>query len=436
MPPKKQPLHVLIVGAGLGGLSCAIATRLSGHRVTVLEQSPSLGEVGAGIQIPPNSSKILFSWDLGPALSAAAVHPEAFIIRSYRDGSELARQQMRGYVETEYGAPYLHIHRGDFHEVLVEKARELGVEIVLNAKVTAIDFEAPAVTIETGKTFTADLVVAADGLKSRCRELFLGRADPPKDTGDLAYRILVKTEDMKQDPLLRELTEVPYVNYWIGPDQHAVCYLLRSSNLYNIVLLSPDTLPPSTPIAPATPSELHALFSTWDPRLTRLLTLSTAATKWRLQNSTELPSWVHASSRFCLLGDACHATLPYLAQGAAMAVEDGAVLGGLLKGIGRGDGLGEVLRVYEELRKKRTTRVVRGSSELRGVFHMRDGEKQKERDRRLRGGERGNPMPWKEGRVQRWLFGYDAGAEVERAWKEGLEAVYGRREEGGSMSKL
>lgn len=226
---------------------------------------------------------------------------------------------------------------------------------------------------------------------------------------------------MKKDPLLRELTEVPYINYWIGPDSHAVCYLLRGTNLYNIVLLCPDTLPPNTTIAPATREELTQLFSTWDPRIQRLISLVSSTQKWRLQNSVEMPHWTHASGKFCLLGDACHATLPYLAQGAAMAVEDGAVLGGLLAGVCKADAangsLGVLLREYERLRKSRTTRVVQGSSALRGVFHMRDGEEQRERDRKLLGPPEGSPMPWRNPDVQKWLFGYDAEKVVRDAWR-------------------
>lgn len=144
-----------------------------------------------------------------------------------------------------------------------------------------------------------------------------------------------------------------------------------------------------------------------------------------------MSSWTHPAGRFVLLGDACHATLPYLAQGAAMAVEDGAVLGGLLAGVGREDkeNLHPVLMEYENLRKKRTTGVVRGSSQLREIFHMRDGPEQEERDRRYRGPAEGSPMPWRNPKVQKWLFGYDAEQVVRDAWNRdgGLKEVYGKR---------
>lgn len=249
---------------------------------------------------------------------------------------------------------------------------------------------------------------------------------------------------MRTDPLLAPLVKEPMVNYWIGPDSHVVCYLLRGEDLYNMVLICPDTLPAETAVAPATKAELVALFEKWDPRLRRLLDLVQETQKWRLQNSVEMESWSHPEGRFTLLGDACHATLPYLAQGAAMAVEDGAVLGGLLKGVGKedlgraGKGLEKVLERYEALRKTRTTGVVRGSSHLREIFHMRDGKEQEARDIKLRGKAEGSPMPWREPGMQRWLFGYDALGEAEREWKEGgrLREVYGPLREEERTARL
>jgi salicylate hydroxylase len=327
---------------------------------------------------------------------------------------------MLPYCQDSYGAPYLHIHRADFHKVLVDKAQELGVEIVLNAHVNRIDFAAPSVALSTGKVLHCDLVVAADGLKSRCRELYLGHPDPPHNTGDLAYRILVKAEDMRKDPALAELIKTPVINYWMGPGSHAVCYLLKGGELYNIVLICPDNLPPGVAQQEADLDELTQIFKTWDPRLQKLLGLVQQTFKWKLQNSEEMESWVHPEGRFCLLGDACHATLPYLAQGAAQAVEDGAVLGQLLSRVGADDrdSLRPVLDTYERLRKKRTTAVVQGSTALQNIFHMRDGPMQEERDRVLLEDrpEEGFPNRWRDPVFQRWLFGYDAFAEAERAW--------------------
>lgn len=396
----------------------------------LIKPNVNYAQVGAGIQVPPNSSRILIKWGLRNAFERDAVNPHSFILRG-KEGGVLSTQPMVPYVEDEYGAPYWHIHRADFHAHMVEKAQSLGVDIRLGARVDAIDFDTPVVYLagsgdgkedEEDRRIKCDVVVAADGLKSRCRELLVGHADPPHDTGDLAYRILVRAENMRRDPLLAPLAATPHINYWMGPDCHAVCYLLKGGGLYNIVLIAPDNLPrdgPST--APADLAEMHALFDGWDPALRRLLTLTEATAKWRLQNSREMPAWVHAAGRFTLLGDACHATLPYLAQGAAMAVEDGAVLGGLLAKVDarrKGELLPRVLNAYEATRKKRTTAVVQGSTALRDVFHMHDGPERDRRDAELLKDQptEGFPNRWRDPVFQKFLFGYDAFAEVEKAW--------------------
>jgi len=160
---------------------------------------------------------------------------------------------------------------------------------------------------------------------------------------------------------LRELANNPAINYWMGSNAHAVCYLLKGGGLYNIVLACPDNLPELVNTQAADIQEMRDFFAKWDPRLKTLLSIVQETSKWRLQNSEEMKKWSHPSGKFALLGDACHATLPYLAQGAAMAVEDGAVLGTLMEKLGDKAQLKDVLVIYEKLRKERTTRVVKSS---------------------------------------------------------------------------
>lgn len=311
-----------------------------------------------------------------------------------------------------------HVHRADFHRAMVQKARDLGVEIQLNSCVVKVDFHAPCVHLKDGRVNTADLVIGADGLKSFCREEMMGRPDPPHLTGDLAYRILIKTSDMSKHEELAELVKTPVINLWMGPYAHAVCYLLQGGGLYNIVLLCPDTLPEFVNIATEDAQEVRDFFKDWDPRLSKLLNMVHEVSKWRLQNSTEMDTWLHPAGKFVLLGDACHATLPYLAQGAAMAVEDGAVLGGLLGKLEDRSQLGPLLATYESLRKKRTTRIVQESTHQRDVFHLPSGKEQEDRDRILLADERKPSFPnkWRDLEMQKFLFAYDAFAEVEAAW--------------------
>ena len=164
---------------------------------------------------------------------------------------------------------------------------------------------------------------------------------------------------------------------------------------------------------------MRDFFAKWDPRLKTLLSIVQETSKWRLQNSEEMEKWSHLSSKFTLLGNACHTMLPYLAQGAAMAVEDGAVLGALMEKLEGKAQLKDVLVIYEKLRKERTTRVVKGSTALREIFHLEDGERQQERDRQLLYEQPFEDFPnrWADPVFQPWLFSYDAHAEVEKAWK-------------------
>ena len=241
-----------------------------------------------------------------------SVRPSDFILRSYHDGKILSKQNMVPYAEERYGVPYLHIHRADYHKILVAEAERLGVSVELDSTVVKIDFEKPCIHLKNKPDFQADIILGADGLKSICREALVGRADPPHLTGDLAYRIIVKAEDMKKHLLLKDLAEKPAINYWMGPNAHAVCYLLKGGGLYNIVLICPDNLPDMVNTAKADVQEMRDFFEKWDPKLKALLGLVQETSKWRLQNSEEMETWSHPSGKFALLGDACHATLPYL----------------------------------------------------------------------------------------------------------------------------
>lgn len=293
------------------------------------------------------------------------------------------------------------------------------MNIVLGAAVTGIDFEAPAVQVKNHPDFVADIVIGADGLKSLCREALLGKPDPPHLTGDLAYRITVSREDMMKFEELRELVDTPAITYWMGPDAHGVGYLLKGGELFNLVIACPDNLPELVHTAKADLQEMNALFKDWDPKLRALLSVVEETSKWRLQNSEEMKTWSHPSGKFALMGDACHATLPYLAQGAAQAIEDGAVLGALMEKIEHKAQLPDILVIYERLRKGRTTKVVKGSTAYREIFHLPDGARQRERDRQLLDEKpfEGYPNRWKDPVFQPWLFGYDAHAEVEAAWE-------------------
>ena len=202
--------------------------------------------------------------------------------------------------------------------MLVEEATRLGVNIRLGCAVEEIEFASGTVVLKAdsgstaGERIQSDVIVGADGLNSVCREHLLGRKDPPHRTGDLAYRLTVKVNDMRGYEILHELIEHMSNDLWIGPDIFVVGYLLQEDGLYNIVLVAPDTIPEDVDVSEATPEEMKELLKGWDPRLQALLGVVQQTQKWRMLTSREMEYWGDKDGKFTLLGDAAHASLPYL----------------------------------------------------------------------------------------------------------------------------
>ncbi|KAI1801521.1 putative monooxygenase [Daldinia bambusicola] len=415
-------LHLIIVGAGLAGLSAAISTRLEGHRVTVLEKTTKLEEIGAGLQVTPNASRLFHHWGVYDELSYKAAIPSYLAVRRYDGTRVLARED--GYqkkILERYGAPFWDLHRADLQEALVRRARSLGVEIQLGADVQHVDFKRAAVTTQEGQVIQGDLVLGADGLWSRTRSSLLLHQLTPKPTGDLAYRIILNLEDIN-NPELRDLVSNPSVNFWIGPESHVVGYSLRQGRMYNLVLLRPDDLPEHVSRLAADVDEMRKLFEPWDPILNKLLACVDRVDKWRLMHISPLDTWVNDDATFLLAGDACHPMLPYLAQGANSSLEDGAVLGRLLKYVTSRDKLAPALELYQQLRKTRGEAIAKEALGQRDSFHLPDGPAQEKRDAIFLASMGKEPTPnfpsrWTCPTVQPWLYSYDAVVEADKAYE-------------------
>lgn len=211
----KIKLSIIIAGAGIGGLAAAIALRRRGHSVIVFEKAPELGEVGAGIQVPPNSSRLLLKWGLGPYLQGKANEPEAIRMRRWQNGELLSQTKLHPESRILYGAPYYVVHRADLQLSMYALALALGAEIILNSPIKTFYETTASVELFGGEIHSADLVVAADGIKSEARRVVLGGVDePPVFNGFAAYRAIVDTKLMEKDPEISWLLETPGQNLW------------------------------------------------------------------------------------------------------------------------------------------------------------------------------------------------------------------------------
>ncbi|CRK17179.1 FAD-dependent monooxygenase OpS4 like protein [Verticillium longisporum] len=422
LPQSPVQLDVIVVGAGLAGLATAISISLSGHKVTVFESTQELLEVGAGLQLTPNCTRILQQWQMPDKLWESAAEPTSLFVHRY-SGKVLAMESdFHKNTRRKYDAPFLDMHRVDLQLSLFERAKALGVRFEMGHKVDDIDFDLVQVTSKSGLKAKADLIVAADGLWSRSRTLFNKKGDLPRPTGDLAYRVVLDLEQVT-DPELRLWISNPAVHFWIGPGAHAVGYSVRAGRMYNIVLLVPDDLPLGVSRQAGSVEEMRALFGDWDPVLGRFLGIVDTVEKWKLMHIEEVPEWVNENSNMVFVGDACHPMLPYLAQGANSAIEDAAVLGLLLGHIESKDQVAQALQMYQKLRKSRGDAIVRETFKQRESFHMPDGPAQEARDELFLsqlGKPLHGPFPsrWTCPQVQPWLYGYDAFAEVRKAVKE------------------
>lgn len=298
--------------------------------------------------------------------------------------------------------------------MLLEEAIRRGAEIHLDCDVVKVDLSG-SVRLVDGTKYTADAIIGADGLRSSMRTAILGHQIDPVETGDMAFRMTIPREQVArlESSFWNQLLEDGAPRIWLGPLAHAICYPVRNKEIWNLVLLQPDDLPHNMPTAEADIADMKAAVEGWDHNLLQILNCVERCLKWKICHMDELETWT--SGNVALLGDACHPTLPYQAQGAAMAVEDGAVLGillGELSKTGQSDQIPEILHLYEDLRKKRTTTNVRGAVDMAHMFQMSDPEEIKQRNKDLAEVDQDDPnsttrWQWANLAYQKNLLGFD-----------------------------
>jgi salicylate hydroxylase len=435
-------LNIIVVGAGLGGLATAIALARKGHSVTVLEQASRLGEVGAGIQIPPNSSRLLLEWGLGPFLGDKTVEPEGISFRRWETGRVIGYTKLVPEFRKSFKAPYYVVHRAHFHDALYRRAIELGVNVLINHKTVEYNDAAPSVTLANGEVMTADFVVAADGVNSIARKKLTGIDKPPLKTGFAAYRATVDVAKMQGDPEVSWLLKKPGLNIWIGPERHVMTYTIAAGRSFNMVLSHVDHSDPSTWKPENAIKEMKEYFLGWDLQLNKVIDMIDKTLKWPLLTGDSLDKWVSDSSKLVVLGDAVHAMVPYMSQGlfqdttscrhrgqlltletgAAMAVEDGAALAEALSNVTAIEELKPALRIFENIRIKRADQMQQASLINGMLWHFPDGQIQQARDAAMQPEVEGrefekSPNQWSDRATQTWAYGYDAVEEIREAFR-------------------
>jgi 2-polyprenyl-6-methoxyphenol hydroxylase-like FAD-dependent oxidoreductase len=362
MPGTLRKRETLIVGGGIGGLAAAIALGRSDRTVTVLERSSFTEESGAGIQLGPNATRVLRSLGVLQAIEPLAFRPEALLIFDALSGRKLATVPLGPAIEERHGAPYLTLHRADLHTGLLETCKTLGT-VTLRPGFNFVSADDVGDTIVArdgnGDEIAGGLLIGADGLWSKLRTIVAPNAHP-SFVGATAYRTMLPRE------ALPSVFAAPIVGLWLGPDAHLVHYPVRGGKELNIVAVTKGGDEAQGWNAPADPSILLSRFTFWSKDSKSLLEMATGFRRWSLYRVPRLRHW--SQGRIALLGDAAHPALPYLAQGAALAIEDAMTLRECLD---RSSDPTEAFRDYQRLRQNRTARVQRRSLRLGHYYHFK-----------------------------------------------------------------
>jgi salicylate hydroxylase len=387
---------IAVIGGGIGGLSAGLALVRAGLDVQVYEQTHTLREVGAGIQISPNASRILHRLGLADEAATLGVKPLALRQRRWDDGRTLRCTPLGAAIESACGSPYYQSHRADLLDAL--KSHFPAERLHMGHRFTELVDHGDRVVahFENGKNITVDALIGADGIHSTVRGNMFGGACP-QFTGCVAYRGLIAAGRLAS-------LELPVESQiWMGPGKHFVHYFVRGTKLVNFVaIVEQESWMRESWSEQAAVSEVRAAFEGWHPQVRAILGASEQSFVWGLFDHAPMTHW--SAGRVALLGDACHAMLPFLAQGAAQAIEDGAALAACLAQVG-GKEIPGALRCYESSRLPRASRIQAASRENKTRFHLPDGPQQRERDAQIRD----SATDWFL-KAFGWVYGHDAEA--------------------------
>lgn len=334
------------------------------------------------------------------------------------DTRKLSRSARFGLDLTFRPNRYWLIHRADYQDILQEAAVESGVHVVLGAPVESIDENKPAVRLKSGQELEADLVVGADGVCSRVRTCILKDADAV-GSSQCAFRATIPADLMISDPTLSHLLSEIDCNLWLGPSGHMIGYQIRNGELYNVVLAHAGKTTTETLNKPADVEDMRTRCADWEPTVRQLLTHVTSCLHWELAYVPPLKKWTSGSGKIVIIGDAAHAMLPLMAQGAALSIEDGAALAEFLDRVTGLPDIPPVLRAFQDLRKPRCETISNAALSLVDLWHLPDGPEQEQRDLKMK--QQMDGVAESDGKLSLdsmretfipWMYSYDTIKEV------------------------
>lgn len=357
---------IAVAGAGIGGLTAALALARLGHQVSVFEQAPVLQEIGAGIQMGPNAFKLFEVIGIRGALDKVAVFPERYQINDLRTGEALTHIPYGQSCIKRFGHPYGVVHRHDLHSILVDACRGAGVDIVLQSRVKGFDTAGAGVVVHaedrTSRRF--DALVGADGINSRVRaQMRRGEVDPIAP-GLFAARAVLHIDQVPEN--LRH----PQITIWLGADCHLICYPLRAGELFNLAAVFASDADPASPDW-SMRKEIDRAFAELTPDIAPLLSLLEEKVYRAATERVPIAQWAEGS--VALLGDAAHAMTQNLAQGGCMAIEDAIVLADAIAR--HPDDIPAAFQLYNGIRAPRATHVQYVARQMGDVLHLRGAER-------------------------------------------------------------
>jgi 3-hydroxybenzoate 6-monooxygenase len=391
-------LPIIVAGGGIGGIAAALALVRQGFSVKVLEQANALGEIGAGLQVGPNGFAAFDALGVGEQMRARAVYTDHMVMHDALDEYQVGFIPTGEAFQKRFGNPYAVIHRADAHKSLLDGitigvANKDRIELLTGTTVTHVTQDANSVMVfdAKGGSHHGAALIAADGVKSAIRKQFVG--DEARVSGHVVYRAVVEKKDFPID------LQWNAASIWVGPNCHLVHYPLRGGEQYNVVVTFHSREKEDWSVRTGSRDEVMSYFTDICPKARQLIELPKDWTRWATADREPIAQWNYG--RVTLLGDAAHATLQYLAQGACMAMEDAVTLGEALK-VNHND-IEKAFKQYQNARVARTARIVYSARDMGRIFHAKGVE------RLVRNDLWKGRSPERFYDAMEWLYGWNVG---------------------------